>query len=338
MFSQTDTPHTTVIHQGEGDAFGRRSFTKVMLVILGIGFTGFIAGWLIFGDDSDATVRDDTQTATAPAAALPAQAVPAPQTAAMPAPAGIPAAPKVGAADKGFFGSLLAGLTSSPALTSTAGGDQGILAPQTDIDTMVNLELQKNHIDAIAPGPDHALADVLDRDVIGQDGVKAGNVHDILVRRGSGVAQAIIMREDESLYGQDLAALRFNSIQKQQEDGEVYLTVPADAAQGRFSYANIKNSDYISLRTLIDGQLLDYEGSVVGRIRDITYENAAAQQVYIQLDDHMVPTGKVGLFNVPFAELDIVDGRDGYDIKLTRAQTQSLAAYLYRPQSDEARP
>lgn len=354
MFSSTEMPReNTVFQREESVAFGRKSFTRAVLTIFAIAFAGFVIGWLAFGRaDAPATREEAADAQTLLPGAMPPQPaaqVAAPQVAPAQAPivpssgAGaqgpmsIPPAPQVSQQDDSMLGALLQKLTSFNPLSS-GGGDQGILAPQKDINTMVNLELQKNHIDMIAPGLDHSLNDILDSEVIGQDGIKAGNVHDILVNRSTGMAQAIIMREDESLYGQDLAAFQFNRVQKQQENGNVYLTVPGDTAQGAFTYANIKNTDYISLRTLIDGQLLDYEGSVVGRIRDITYENAAAQLVYFQLAEHMVPAGKADLFSFPFNRLTVINSPDGYDIQMTRAQTQVLADYLYRPLETQAKP
>ncbi len=85
----------------------------------------------------------------------------------------------------------------------------------------------------------------------------------------------------------------------------------------------------VSLRHLRDGQVLDYQGKVAGEVEAIIYQNAEAQDIYFKLKPRLVGESQAKLYGLPLEAFDLTTNRDGYDIKLSKEQTASLAEVLY---------
>lgn len=177
----------------------------------------------------------------------------------------------------------------------------------------------------------HSFLDVEGSDVIGRKGDRVGKIHDVVVHRETGMAKAIVVDEDGSRYERDLAAVRFKRITRQSPDGDVRLTIAEERVEAKpeFYYQDMNEDDYVSLRHLRHGQILDYRGEVAGQVEAVIYENAEAQNIYFALKPRLVPAGKPRVYGLPFEEVNIVENPDGFDIQLTREQTESLAETLY---------
>lgn len=177
----------------------------------------------------------------------------------------------------------------------------------------------------------HSVRDVVGSDVLGRKGQYAGKIHDIIVHKETGKARAIVVNEDgSSRYERDLTALRFKRVMKQQTDGDVMMTITEEKIEDKpdFAYSSLEDTNFVSLRHLHDGQLLDFEGNVTGQIDAVIYENAKAQNIYFTLRPILAREG-VSKFHLPFDEINIIESADGYDIKLTREQTVALAEMLF---------
>lgn len=180
--------------------------------------------------------------------------------------------------------------------------------------------------------PRHSLYDAINSKVYDEDGALSGSLYDILVNKETGQAQAVIVREDETRYGRDLKAIGFERVMKQKTDGDVTLNVTERQVEGapEFEYETIKRENYVSLRNLQDGQILDYQGEVAGEIDAVIYENAEAGNIYFTLRKALTPNGAPSTFSIPFSEVKIVENPDGYDIQLNKEQTEALAATLFK--------
>lgn len=179
----------------------------------------------------------------------------------------------------------------------------------------------------------HSVFDVVGQEIYDFKGLRAGMIHDIIVHKNTGEARAVIAREDDARYERELKAIQFNNVFKQENDGDVMLSVSEDTVEEKsaFNYAKLNDNEYVSLRHLRDGQLLDFEGNVAGQIDGIIYQNAEVQNIYFQLRPVLAKEG-FAKFQLPFGELNIVNNPDGYDIQLDKEQTDALANALFNDQ------
>jgi len=176
----------------------------------------------------------------------------------------------------------------------------------------------------------HSVRDVVGSEVYGVNGEKAGSIFDILVNKETGQARAIIVNDDDARYERDLTAIGFKNVIKQQSDGDVSVTMAEEKVEDKpdYNYSSIEDTNYVSLRNLYDGQLIDFEGNVTGQIDAVIYENAEAQNVYFTLRATLAQALGARTFALPFDEVNIIESADGYDIKLTKEQTLALAQHL----------
>ena len=176
----------------------------------------------------------------------------------------------------------------------------------------------------------HSVLDVVGSEVFSRRGEMAGNIHDILVHKETGKARAIVVNEDDSRYERDLTALSFKRVQRQQDDGDVLVTVTEEKIEDApdFTYSSLEDTNYISLRHLRDGQLLDYEGKVAGQIDAVIYQNAEAQNIFFTLRPVLAQHG-ISKFQMSFEDINIIESPDGLDIKLTKEQTEKLAETMF---------
>lgn len=192
----------------------------------------------------------------------------------------------------------------------------------------------------VASGEDdeyrHSIVDVVGSEIYGRKGQKTGDIFDVLVHKDTGKAKAVVLNEDESRSVRDLASLGFKKVLKQQVDGDILLTVAEERVEdtSEFRYADMDAQDYVSLRHLRDGQLIDFEGEVAGQIEAVIYENAEAQTLYFTLRPALAQQG-AREFQIPFEEAEIVENRGGYDIQLTKAQTAALAKFLFEQEGQQ---
>ncbi len=179
----------------------------------------------------------------------------------------------------------------------------------------------------------YSVADIIGGEVKGSKGNHTGTVHDIIINKETGEAKTIIMKEDgKSYYDRDLAALNFKNIISQDANGDTQMTITENQIENKkdFDYNVIVNSEkYLSLKSLRKGQLLDFENNVAGEVDAVIYNNAEVQKIYFALRAALSPTGKPITFGLPYDAVQVVLNPDGYDVKLTKEQTFSLAESLF---------
>ena len=180
---------------------------------------------------------------------------------------------------------------------------------------------------------ENAFSNIVGRQVFGNKGENAGEIYDIVINQNTGQAQAVIIDNDESDDEQLLTAINFQQVLKQSPDGDITLTLSQETVEQEadFNYASLQDSGYVSLRNLQDGQLLDFEGKVAGQIDGIIYENAEVQNIYFTLRPILAQQNarNTTTIQLPYDEAKIVKSADGYDVKLTKEQTENLAKSLF---------
>lgn len=176
----------------------------------------------------------------------------------------------------------------------------------------------------------HSIQTVVGSEVLDKDGQKTGQVFDILVNKDTGQAKAIIVQDDDSYYERDLKAVGFNYLDRKQDDGDRVLNIEEQTFEKakEFEYNDKVNEAYVSLRRLQDGDLIDFEGEVAGKIDTVIYENAEAQDIYFTLRPTLAAQGPKR-FKLAFSEAEIVETPDGLDVQLTEQQTRGLASMLF---------
>ncbi len=176
----------------------------------------------------------------------------------------------------------------------------------------------------------HSFSVIEGSSVFSSEGQKSGTLYDILINKETGAARAIVVNDEDAAYARDLKAIGFNEVVQQDSDGDVALSMTdSQFKDGQpFEYTADDKGNYISLRLLHSGQLLDYEGKVAGEIDAVIYENAEVQNIYFTLRPTLAQYGPSKLF-IPFDEANIVRNQDGYDIQLTKEQTERLARTLF---------
>ena len=142
---------------------------------------------------------------------------------------------------------------------------------------------------------------------------------------------AILVDTNNRYYGSPLRALSYEEVLSQNKEGDIKTITSKDNLESRaaFDYQNLNDGQYVSLKLLQDGQILDFENRVVGSVEAIEYKDAKAQNVYIRLDPNYVPKGKEDVYRIPFNDLASVKGKAGYNMKLSETQTRDLAEYLF---------
>lgn len=207
-----------------------------------------------------------------------------------------------------------------------SGGAEGILAVNQ---YFYRLEQRAENVD---DNYRHSAFDVVGSKVVGIKGDKAGEVHDILIEKETGKALSVIIDEDGQAYERDLALLRFKRVDVQQPDGDIRMTITEDTLEDKsaFNYGKIDAAKFISLRALRNGQIIDVDGNIVGQIDAVIYQNAEAQQVYFELRPAIAAQTSEDIYGLPYNAINVVKSADGYDIKLSKKQTEALATTVFK--------
>ena len=172
----------------------------------------------------------------------------------------------------------------------------------------------------------HSVYDIVGSEVYNSAGNQIGMIHDILTDKKTGKAKAIIVNN-----GRDLAAIDLSDVTQQQEGEAAVFTVEQEKATEtpQFSYESFKENDkYVSLRQLRDGQVIDFDGNPSGDIDAIIYENEEAQNIYFTLRPSLALQGPSKFF-MPFKDVNIVKKENGYNIRLNKKQTETLAEMVF---------
>ncbi len=176
----------------------------------------------------------------------------------------------------------------------------------------------------------HTVADIIGKPVLAADEESVGKINDIIINKNTGEAAVIVVDAEGQGYRQKLTELDFKDVRKQTPNGSVYLNVDNKefTSNEAFQYESLPEN-YMSLRDLHDGQVLDFEGKLAGEVRTVVYRNAEVQKIYFLLKPSLSPNMQPVEFGIPFEKANIVKNKDGYDVKLTKAQTEDLAKQLY---------
>lgn len=312
----TDPHNAPVLESDHHAPFARRSVNAVFGIVLAIGLVGGFLFWYYGFFSGEKIIRG-------PETNIPEKKVVYIDKPENPYPEGTHKNTVYG-----FFYSLMGGaahgVEDSPL---NLPGDPD----ERTIEALNTLEEHAHRLANIDDNYSQSIRDVVGSEVVGRKGDKAGNIHDIVVHKETGEAQAIIVDEAGNSYNRELAALSYDRVLKQDKDGNVLMTVTDNKFEKNreFAYSKMDDTKYVSLRHLRDGQLLDDQGEVAGQVNAIIYQNAEAQKIYFTIKPSLTPTKKLLEFGLPFEDVKIIQNPDGYDVQMTKEQTESLAEALY---------
>jgi len=185
----------------------------------------------------------------------------------------------------------------------------------------------------------YAFDRIMGAEVYDEQNNPAGTIYDILIHKKTGEAREIIINNDEALYRQDLASVRFKDVFKQEPEGDIRLAVTEQSIETRpeFNYTEATDEMYVSLRHLRDGQIIDHNGEPVGAIEALIYQDAEVQNIFFTLRPLLARHGP-SFYQLALEEAQSKKRKDGYDIQLTEEQTENIAHILFedtRPASGQ---
>ena len=348
MMGQDPRTEPRNAHIGDSDIgvpYGTRSVKKVFGFLIFLFIAGMLISWYFFTPSAVEQAADSVSATVSSVAAVGEKGQQVPQSQPMTQSTAQPAASNGNApasqnegegAIHNFVESLVSGAKdgiakNDPAPYNFDTSDSSAGAVNSTMDAMVAMEQNKNRFANLDDGYRHSLNDVLGSEIRGSDGSVAGELHDVIIDIQTGKAQAIIVDKESAYYDRDLTALTFKAIATQEEDGDVRANITDDQIDQRrkFDYATLNQDQYVSLKDLREGQILDFENKVVGQVQAVIYENASANQIFFALQPSMVPAGKARVYGMSYTEMNVVKNPDGFDIKLSKDQTEELAKLLY---------
>jgi sporulation protein YlmC with PRC-barrel domain len=177
-----------------------------------------------------------------------------------------------------------------------------------------------------------SFVDLTYQSIKGNDGETVGLINDILVDPETGKADKIIYTrpDTEDQANPKLSSVDYRYVLVQEQDGDIQVNIDGNVLKNsyEFKYTPDILKQYISLKYLRQGDVIDDFDKTVGRIIAVIYRNNKIEQIYVALSKNLA-SGKDRLFSVPFEAAHIIHEQDGFDLHLTKAQTESLAAQLY---------
>ena len=175
-------------------------------------------------------------------------------------------------------------------------------------------------------GYDHSILDVIGANVKDISGDKVGIIQDILVHRWNRNAKALIIDQDNKLHTQDLEQFHFA---KHTKNSTAQITTKKDASPKKIHDQNLDKDHWISLQQLQNGQVVDYEEKIVGKINAVIYGSPEVQGFYFDLCPSLKRYQSKPLY-MPFSAVQFVEHENKIDIMLTKEQTYALSRCLLK--------
>jgi sporulation protein YlmC with PRC-barrel domain len=313
---QLDPRTAPIIDQDHNQTFARRTVSFfISLVLIVVVVCGFLFWFVLPSDDDPSVSQAERQPATETYASSPQ----------------MQQSDSENSNDQGVVDMVAEAIEPFTAsdTNSPASGPQGDVGASLAMQEYINETARPEMAERAQPA-----AGIINSFVWDNRGENAGKIQDILIDKSTGRAQAILVREDNSFYAQDLALLEFDTVQSQEEDGDIHITISEDTLEQQpdFNYDALRQDEnFLSLQNLERGQVLDVDGNVVGNIENVFYRNAEVQRIYFRIAPALVPAGGDQILSLPYESGEIVDTADGFDIQLTRDQTIALAEALLPP-------
>ncbi len=170
----------------------------------------------------------------------------------------------------------------------------------------------------------------LGKSIYGLEGDVVGDIHDILIHPETNMIKFLVFDENTGYDDRDLETVQFDKIFETQKDGDVVLESASDTVDTNDDIGTIadKYADYISLKSLENGVLLDFEGEKTGKIQHVIIERDKVERVYISLDPFLAPDLRGQLLSFNFDKADVVKSSEGFNIKLSTDQTFDLLKHI----------
>lgn len=175
---------------------------------------------------------------------------------------------------------------------------------------------------------------ILGQPVLNSKGEKIATVEDIILN-ADGTASTVVLADGGFAgIGTKLAAFDYSVVSQRNEDGDVLTSLSEEtlAQVTPFSYnaddaknnakVRIQASDAISLKKLLDGQILNAEKKIIADIDNISLKGGKANYVIIAFDQTLGLGGKKAAMD--FKNGTIVRKGEDLDIQLSAAQSANF--------------
>jgi len=170
--------------------------------------------------------------------------------------------------------------------------------------------------------------------IINTKGVKIATVKDIIVDR-DGKAILIVVSDGGLLgIGSKVAAFDYNKVVGQKTDGKVVMTLSQNMVDhaSDFSYdqkdwakAKVIPTGSISVNQLLEGGVLDNDGTQVADIENVYFRNADVSQIIVGFDKKLGMGGDLAALD--YNDLQMIKKDQGLDFKLTVNQTAQFKSF-----------
>lgn len=175
---------------------------------------------------------------------------------------------------------------------------------------------------------------MISQPVYNQDGERVAKVRDIILDQ-DGQAVMVIMADGEFTGLGKLVAFDYNIITSRSADGDIIATLDEDMIDNAatFSYDRSKLSDTVrvipsngfSAAALLEGQLIDPNGSDLAQVDNIVFKEGQASEVIVGFGHTLGMGGKQAA--MAFEEADITQHDDNVDLKLSASEAEDFNAY-----------
>ncbi len=174
------------------------------------------------------------------------------------------------------------------------------------------------------------LADIVGKDVTDRDGREAGFLHDVVINKTSGEGMAIIIQEDK-YFNADLSLLEISEVETDDNASKVQTHITQESVQNReeFFYDMLDGGEYISLKQLENAKVIDFEGNVTGEVATVIYKDSEVQSLYFTLSPKFEKFDDKMAHALPYDAVNIVEGKNRYEIRLSKEQTEEIAKSLF---------
>lgn len=170
----------------------------------------------------------------------------------------------------------------------------------------------------------NSLPDTVGNYVFGIDGDVAGRVYDVVVDTKTGDLEKLVVAEENEVDRVELSALPANDIQFVNSQGNVRMSVEAEALNAKIE-KNPTDTGETSLRDLRGASVYDHEGRLTGHVTEITYKDKEAQRIYFGLANDVTVGDAPSTFSIPYENADIKAQNNDIQLHLTPKQTVAVA-------------
>lgn len=195
------------------------------------------------------------------------------------------------------------------------------------IKSYLDFQRYVEEVTAKKKGYSHSIFDIIGLQVKTSEGQKLGTIEDILVHRWSRQAEALILKDRGGFVLKNLGLFHLHENMKKAVNKKDVITLDGDLKNLADHSRKAEEEDWISLNRLRNGDIIDFEGHFVGKVKAVVYGNDEVQGLYFDLCSTLKQLEDKPLY-IPFNVLQFIEHAGKLNVMLTKEQTYSLARCL----------